>query len=173
MSMELASPQLMEFSGLAWDEDEKRLYALSDRGFVTHLRPVFENEQLVDIQLIAKYTLKDTGGKDLSHKYADSEGITLLNANNGKPDDTEFIISFERVPRIIRYTTTGDFIAKEPIKNSLNEISHYAGANNSLEAITLHKQFGIITGPERPLINSKDNQLSLYTGQQGMALHPA
>ena len=33
-------------SGIAWDEDESRLYALSDRGSLFHLRPTFDNDTL-------------------------------------------------------------------------------------------------------------------------------
>ena len=32
-----------QLSGLAWDDDDGILYAISDRGFLFHLQPVFEN----------------------------------------------------------------------------------------------------------------------------------
>ena len=155
--------KLMEFSGLAWDEDENLLYALSDRGYVIHLRPTFKDTVLTDINFIADYPLKNKQGKNLVHKHADSEGLALLNSNNGKKNDTELIVSFERIPRIIHYTVTGDFISKEPINNVLNDIQNYSSPNKSLEAITVQPQYKFITGPERPLVNSKKNQLALYT----------
>lgn len=153
---------LMEFSGLAWDHDQNLLYALSDRGYITHLKPIFKNGQLSNVQLLAYYKLKDRNGKALTGKSSDSEGLALLNSRNKKTDDTEFIISFERIPRIIQYTTDGDFISEKQINNSLKDITNYSGANKALEAITLHEKYNIITGPERPLKQTADHSLSLH-----------
>ena len=155
--------QLAEFSGLAWDHDQNLLYALSDRGYLIHLQPIFDKDKLVNVELEAYYLLKDVHGKNLVHKFADSEGLALVNSNNNKQNDTELIVSFERVPRIIRYTVDGDFISNTPIHNVLNNIQNYSSPNKALEAITTHDKFKVITGPERPLVNSAQNVLSLYT----------
>jgi hypothetical protein len=154
---------LMEFSALAWDNDEQQLILLSDRGFIVHTKPEFENDRFIDLDFIAYHYLKDIKGKKLRHKSADSEGLALMNSNNGIQGDTELIISFERKPRIIQFSSTGKFIAKHSLNNPLSDINNYAGANKALEAITLHNTFNIITGPERPLNASKNNQLSLHT----------
>ena len=154
---------LMEFSGLAWANDEQQLILLSDRGYVVHTKPEFENNRFVDLDFIAYHHLEDTKGKKLRHKSADSEGLALINSNNGIHGDTELIISFERKPRIIQFSNTGQFIAKHSLNNPLSDINNYAGANKALEAITLHSSFSIITGPERPLQVSNSNQLSLHT----------
>jgi hypothetical protein len=154
---------LMEFSGLAWDHDQNSLIILSDRGFIIHTKPIFSNERLVDLKLLSYNLLKDEKGKPLKYKAADSEGLALMNSKNNIPGDTELIVSFERKNRILRYTTNGEFISKYPLNNDLDKISNYAGANKALEAITLHPQFNIITGPERPLKNTSNNLLSLHT----------
>ncbi|MFT5395461.1 MAG: hypothetical protein ACI85N_000646 [Gammaproteobacteria bacterium] len=154
---------LMEFSGLAWDHDQKQLIILSDRSFIIHTTPIFENDRLVDITLNSYHFLKDKNGKKLKHKFSDSEGLALNNAKNKIDGDTELIISFERKPRIIKFTTEGNPISQYPLANNLNDIKNYAGANKSLEAITLHPKFKIITGPERPLKKSSDIGLSLHT----------
>lgn len=153
---------LMEFSGLAWDKDEKTLIILSDRGFLIHTRPIFNNGHLDKLKLLSYHYLRDANGKKLSGDFADSEGLALLNANNNIKGDTELIVSFERQPRIIQYKHNGEFLSKHPIKNVLNNIANYEGANKSLEAITLHKHFKMITGPERPLLNSDNDYLFLY-----------
>src|SRR5512143_619940 len=41
---------LHELSGLAWDEDAGLLYAVSDKGLLFHLRPVFSDDRLSDVQ---------------------------------------------------------------------------------------------------------------------------
>lgn len=154
---------LMEFSALAWDNDEQQLILLSDRGFIVATKPEFKKGRFVDLDFMSYHHLKDKKGKKLRHKSADSEGLALINSNNDVKGDTELIVSFERKPRIIQYSTTGQFISKHPLNNSLSDIKNYIGANKALEAITLHNTFNIITGPERPLRASNNNQLSLHT----------
>src|SRR5438105_6439054 len=41
-----------QLSGLAWDDDDEILYAISDKGFLFHLRPVIENDTLVRVTLL-------------------------------------------------------------------------------------------------------------------------
>ena len=154
---------LMEFSGLAWDHDQKQLIILSDRGFIIHTTPIFENNRLIDLTLNSYHFLKDKNGKKLKHKFSDSEGLALNNANNDIDNDTELIVSFERKPRIIKFTIEGNHISQYPLANNLSDIKNYSSANKSLEAITFHPKFNIITGPERPLKNESDIRLSLHT----------
>jgi len=154
---------LMEFSGLAWDHDEKVLIILSDRGFIIHAKPIFNGEKLMDIELLSYHHLEDANGKRLANKANDSEGLALINSKNNKINDTELLVSFERQPRITRYTINGKFISNKLINNALDDISNYAGSNKALEAITLHNQYNIVTGPERPLVDSSNNKLSLHT----------
>jgi hypothetical protein len=152
-----------EFSGLAWDHDENRLIILSDRGFIINAKPVFKNDQLIDVESLSVQHLKDANGNKLKHKAADSEGLALKGSNNNKQGDTELIVSFERKPRIVQYTSKGELIAEKTINNELNNITNYAGENKGMEAVTLHNTFNIITGPERPLRSSQNNLLSFHT----------
>ncbi len=154
---------LVEFSGLAWDHDQNALIILSDRGFVIHVDPIFKGDKLIDVELLSYHHLKDAHGRKLVYTAADSEGLALNNSKNNIKDDTELIISFERQPRIVHFTVDGEFISNSPINNALNDITNFAGTNKALEAITLHNQFNIITGPERPLDASTNNLLSLHT----------
>jgi hypothetical protein len=155
------STRLIELSGIAWDQDQQNLIILSDRGFIIHTKPIFINDELHNIELLSHHQLKDADGKELKFPKNDSEGLALINSKNNIDDDTELVISFERKPRIVRYTTDGTFISYEPIKNDLNKIKNYKSSNKALEAVTLHKQYNIITGPERPL--DSNNALSLHT----------
>ncbi|MBL1142452.1 MAG: hypothetical protein HND53_10510 [Proteobacteria bacterium] len=154
--------RLVELSGIAWDHDEQSLIVLSDRGVIIHTKPVFNKNELIDLNLLSLHPLLDVDGKKLKHKFTDSEGVALINSRNNRYNDTELLISFERKPRIIRYTTEGKFILKETINNNLNDIDNYQSQNKALEAITLHDQFNIITAPERPL-DHNNNLLSLHS----------
>lgn len=152
--------RLMEFSGIAWDNDEQSLLLLSDRGFIVHSKPVFTGNKLTDLSFIAYHRLLDKKGKALRYKPSDSEGLALINSNNNRNNDTELLISFERIPRVLRYTTDGKFLSQETISNELNNIKNYKSENKSMEAITTHKQYRIITGPEQAL--DKNDSLSLH-----------
>src|SRR5690606_10636385 len=85
--------KIHELSGLAWDEDEGLLYALSDNGYVLHLRPVFDNGKLVDVLFINGYSLQDKNKRPLRYKESDSEGISVKNGNNSNPGDSRLIVS--------------------------------------------------------------------------------
>ena len=155
--------KIAELSGLGWDEDEQILYVLSDNGYILHLRPRFNQGNLVDILLLDGYSLHDSKGRILKYKASDSEGIALQNSDNGIRDDTVILVSFERIPRIIRYTTTGTYIDSIPLPGKLANIQNYASENKSLEAIAIHPEFGIITGAERPLQNESGDQIFIYS----------
>ena len=156
---------LSEYSGLAWDEDEQLLHALSDRAHIISLKPTFLEKHIKSVELVNYIRLKNELGKHLKGIKADSEGLLLEKNDNRIKADTEFIISFERQPRIERYSIQGDLIKSEEINPDLNIVSNYQGENKSLEAITKHEKYGYIYGPEKQLINTNDNELHIYNSQ--------
>ncbi|RKZ88810.1 MAG: esterase-like activity of phytase family protein [Candidatus Parabeggiatoa sp. nov. 1] len=149
---------LTELSGLVWDEDEKRLYALSDNGSLFHLRPIINNNTLTDIKVLYAYWLLNNKGERLQSR--DSEGLAILNGNNGVAGDTELVISFERQPRVARFspqgTPLGDYTLPAPLQN----IENYYSSNKALEAVTVHPRLGILLAPEWPL-KQKNQEYSL------------
>ena len=156
-----------ELSGLAWDEDEKLLYALSDKGYILHLRPVFSGQELTDILLLDGFYLKDEKGNRLRWKQADSEGLDILLSNNGKHDDSTLLVCFERIPRVIKFSPNGQFIEEIKLPELIQDINNYQSENRSLEAITSHPGLDIILGLENSLKKEDHNQLNIYsiTGQ--------
>ncbi len=143
-------PALAELSGLAWDEDEQTLLAISDQGRILHLAPVFQTGRLGQVNLLAWYPLKDNHGKPLRGSWRDAEGLTLENSNNGIQGDSRLIISFERHHRIERYLPDGTWQDPIALPHILNQPGFQPKNNRSLEAVTRHPQLGIITGPEYP-----------------------
>ncbi|MCZ6892477.1 MAG: esterase-like activity of phytase family protein [Gammaproteobacteria bacterium] len=155
--------ELHELSGLAWAADEKTLYAVSDAGFVAHLRPHFHDGNLIRVYLDAIHPLLGPDGTPVAKRLADAEGLVARNARNGIRDDTELIISFEMAPRIVHYTPRGEYLRETALPLPLREPDRYSARNRELEALTEHDEFGLITGPERPLKNAHQSMITLYS----------
>ena len=154
-----------ELSDLAWDADEQLLYAVSDQGYLLHLQPVFDNDILVDVLLYGKHNLHSSSGTRLQGDDADTEGLDIINGNNGINGDSELVVSFEVKPRIERYTPHGNYLGSHTLPAELASISNYQSRNKALESVTIHPQYGIITAPERPLKNTVDGTFTLYSLQ--------
>lgn len=144
-------------SGLAWDDDDQRLYTISDRGVVFGMRPVFRNDRLVDVALLSANVLIDPlTHKPVKWRRSDSEGLDILNGRNGRKGDAELVISFEGDPRIARYRPDGRFIDEVALAKSLRETKNYR-YNRMLESVCAHPREGILTTPEIPL-NGQDGK---------------
>lgn len=158
---------LAGISDLGWDDDEQILYALSDLGRVFHLRPLLQDQRLVDVEIINVYPLQDVKGKRLVKPWKDAEGLTLRNAANGIKGDSELIVCFEVKQRIRRYTSTGKRLGEYPLPPDLRNINDFVNPNISLEAITLHPQRGLLIAPEWPLKGGFRNEVRIYSGADG------
>lgn len=141
-----------QLSGLAWDDDEGILYALSDKGFLFHLQPVFRNGALTGLKLLKTVHLRELGSnKPLRWGNADSEGLEVLHGRNGRKGDAELLVSFERLPRIVRYRPDGSAIAEYPLPAPINDAGNYQSPNKMLESVCQDPRLGILTVPELPL----------------------
>ena len=141
-----------QLSGLAWDDDDGILYAISDKGFLFHLQPIFENGVLTGLNLLKAVHLRELGsGKPLKGTRADCEGLDILHGRNGRKGDAELIISFERFPRIVRYRPDGYAISEYPLSAPLNDARMYQDPNEMLESVCVDSKLGILTVPEVPL----------------------
>jgi hypothetical protein len=138
-------------SGLAWDEDEGLLYAVSDQGKLFHLRPIFDDEKLVDVEIVTAYPLRNAKGRALKGPWADAEGLIVVNGDNGIAGDGFLIVSFERRPRLWRFSPRGEALKTEPLPAGLDEASRYQDPNKALESIALDDRWGLLTAPELPL----------------------
>lgn len=147
----IAGVRLVELSDLAWDEDEKVLYAVSDRGALFWLRPIFRNGMLADLHVLRAFPLLDSAGQRLKGRQADAEGMDILYGDNARLGDTELVISFERDPRIVFYRPNATFIGEQSLPPALVDIRAYDSQNHALESLALMSRLGIVTAPEYPL----------------------
>jgi hypothetical protein len=152
-----------ELSGQAWDEDEQILYAISDEGLLYHLKVTITDNILTDAKITSAFQLKDINGLPLRGKYSDSEGLSIINGNNGKKGDAELVISFENKPRITRYSTQGEIIGKVKIPRKISKRKYFRHKNKALEGVTVHPKYGILTAAEYPLKSHKLTEQTIYS----------
>ena len=157
-------PALAEISGLAWDQDEQLLHAVTDRGWLLQLRPEFRDGRLIGADLVARLRLLDRRGRKLRKPLRDAEGVAIENGANGIHGDTRLLISFEGRPRIERYRPDGRPTGPVELPLPLQDPGRYRHPNNGLEALTLHPRFGLISGPE---FSADDAPIGLFGTRGG------
>jgi hypothetical protein len=162
-SFKFDSIPVYELSGIAWDKDEQLLYAVSDEGLLYHLKPTLKDNKLSDMEVVFATQLKDINGLALTGKYDDSEGLALINNSNGKKGDTELVISFEKKPRISRYSTIGQKLASIKTPKYLHKKKYFRHKNKALESVAIHPKYGVITAAERPLSKYPITQQTIYS----------
>jgi len=158
-----------ELSGLAWDEDEQLLYAVSDKGNVFHFRLKLEGNALVACEPVSAAALADPEAKASPSTRFNAEGLTVQNASNGKSGDTMLVVSLESDrARIIRFSPAGVALGELPVPSPLDDPSKYrkGKATQGLEAVAYHPEHGLMTAPESPLPGRPDNLHTLYAGDR-------
>jgi hypothetical protein len=154
--------RLSQLSGLAWDDDDQVLYALSDKGYLFHLAPEFQNDTLVNVRLLKAVALEDPKtGKPL--KRGDTEGLDIISGRNGRRGDAELLVSFERSPRIVRYRPDGKASGDVGLPPPLTDPKHYASANRMLESVCHDETFGVLTAAEEPLADDTEGMARLFS----------
>ncbi len=150
-----------ELSGLAWDADEKLLYAVSDGGVLHHFRLQLEGEKITAIEHIFSSPLvAPTGGKTVTN----AEGLAALNGDDGNPGNSELLVAFEDGPAIARFTPQGQWIADVALPAPLADAKNYAKKNSRLESVAVDKTHGVLTAPERPLRGEPETLHKIYAG---------
>lgn len=159
-SVSVDGARLSQLSDLAWDERAGLLYAISDKGFLFHLRPVLRDGVLVDVALVRALRLRELeDGEPLRDRRIDAEGLELLRAGAA----AELLVSFERFPRVVRYRPDGRALGQEPLPAPLVERDAYASSNRMLESLCRDPDFGVLTAPEKPLAGETAGYTRLFS----------
>lgn len=161
-SLRVDGLRFSQLSALAWDDDKGLLYALSDKGGLFHLRPVLEDGLLTGLRLMRAVPLRGTDGKPLAGQRADAEGMDIVNGRNGRKGDAELVVSFERIPRIVRFRPDGRALREHPLAAALADPKAYRGANSMLEAACVDERLGILTVPEEPLRGEREGRTRIF-----------
>jgi hypothetical protein len=161
---------IVEVSDLAWDKDTQTLYAISDNGYLYTLKLSINKGKLTQAKITKAVKLLGKNKKPLKGSQNDPEGLSIKNHNNGNKSDAELIISFEGNSRIERFNTRGQYLGKVKIPNKLTKKKSYRHPNKTLESVTLHPRYGVITASELPLKSSPKKAQTLYS-QNGKEWH--
>jgi hypothetical protein len=165
--------RLSQLSGLAWDDDEGILYAISDKGGLFHLQPLFEGDVLTGIKLLRALPLRELGSdKPLRGWRIDSEGLDIVNGRNGRRHDAELLISLERVPQIMRYRPDGYAIGRHASSAPIKEAGLFRDPNKMLESVCLDSANGVLTMPETPLKNEHEGYNRIFSTAGASWLYP-
>ena len=158
--------EITELSGLAWDEDEQLLYAVSDKGRVYHFKLELENDLIKSVKPVFGAKLRNVKGKKLKKWRRDAEGLMVWNANNGKKGDTQLIISLEGDPRIVRFTPKGKAIVNVAVPKPLRDRQNLRKSNSGLESVTYHAKHGFMTAPEQSIKGQPKNLHTVYSAKK-------
>lgn len=151
--------RISELSGLAWDADEQLLYAVSDLGHIIHFKVTVSGNRITALEAVHFGPLSLKVG---SEKFADTEDLVAINANNGKKGDTEIAVVFEDGPAAARFTAAGEFIETIPLPAPLVDPDAYRQVNQRLESIALTPGHGFVMGPQTPLVGEPRKYHTLY-----------
>lgn len=154
--------RIAEFSGLAWDEDEQLLYAVSDGGVLHHFRIRLDGSRIAEIQSVFSAPLATKAGAGSGKAATNAEGLATVNGNNGKQSDTELLIAFEDGPAIARFTSRGERIDDIALPGPLADEKQYSKKNSRLEAVAFDERHGMLTAPERPLQGQPEDRHTLF-----------
>jgi hypothetical protein len=91
-----------------------------------------------------------------------AEGLTLIDADNGKRGDTQLLVTIENGQRLLRFTPQGRALGVVALPPPLTDPGNYRGSNNGLEAVTVHPRHGLRRAPQRALRGSPAQQHALY-----------
>src|SRR5690606_36575725 len=97
-------------------------------------------------------------------RHADAEGLALVRAGG----ETELLVGFERVPRIVRFRPDGRALGPLPLTARLEDPEAYAHANRTLGSLCHDPDFAVLTVPEKPLVGEETGYTRLY-GLAGMS----
>ena len=143
--------RISELSGLAWDADEQRLYAISDRGVLFRFGVTLGTNGQLEVDPIAASRLAAPPGST----GVDAEGLAVTGADDGIRGNSELLVATEGQPRVIRYTLAGEPLGTLELPDGLDDPERFRRSNAMLEAVALHPAHGLLVAAEAPLAGDR------------------
>lgn len=149
-------------SGLAWDEHRQLLYAISDLGYLYHLKLSLKAGNLVDAKVIYAVPIQGMAPDPRGRGQPDTEGLALHH-DDEHPDHDELLISFEGTPQINAYDLKGHWLRAYQLPSPYEHIDAYQDPNQELESVIVHPRLGILSAAEFPLRQAPADRIDIFT----------
>jgi len=140
-----------EISDIAYHPKSKKLYMVSDEGKLFTFKVSFSTKIDSLTPLDAVKLTKKSGKK----WQRDSEGMTL--DKKGR-----LFISFEGKAKVGHFNSKGQMVKKYRLPKQLRDPKNYRSRNKSLEALTWHYKYGLLTATEWPLEEDNKKRQTIY-----------
>jgi Esterase-like activity of phytase len=135
--------ELRGLSGLAWDDDEGWLVAVTDHGVLQRWQIDLEGGHMAAVVLL--------GLARLDGPRVDAESLCLLHASNGQRGDTRLRVADERRFELIELGYDARVQARSALPPALAAARSQADDNRGVEAIECHPRHGLLAAPQRPI----------------------
>jgi len=143
-----------EISDLAYDQNNKRLYFVSDEGKLFVFDALL-GEKIEKLKAISGVELVKNSGKKFKRWRRDSEGLTIDNKG-------ELYVSFEGKAKIGKFGQDGRMLKEYALPQKLVDPKNYRSRNKSLEALAWHPAHGLLTAAEWPLKQKHKKKQTIY-----------
>ncbi len=160
-----AGNKVEELSGLAWDADERLLYAVSDDGILFHIRFAGNLGPGLKAAVVKAVTLD--GGKA---NLRNAEGLESINGANGIKGDGRLLVAFEDGPALQVHAPDGSLVQAVAVPLPLQDAAHYQTSNDGIESVAIGDEQGVIVAPELPLLSLPLDQHTIY-GSRGRTIN--
>ena len=151
---EISGLKFSEISDVTYDLNGKKLYLLSDEGILFVFEASF-SEKIETLNGPSGMTLAKKEGKKFKKWRHDSEGLALDNKGH-------LYVSFEGRAKVGKFNQKGEMVKKYTLPKKLRDPKNYRSRNKSLEALTWHPRYGLLTAAEWPLKNKQKKDQTVY-----------
>jgi hypothetical protein len=151
---EIGGLKFSEISDLAYDLKEKKLYLVSDEGKLFVFDASFANK-IETLSPVSSVKLVKNNGEKFKKWRKDSEGLALDNKGH-------LYVSFEGRAKIGRFDKKGRMVKQYTLPKKLINPKNYRSRNKSLEALTWHPKYGLLTAAEWPLKEKHKKDQTVY-----------
>ncbi len=151
---EISGLKFSEISDVTYDQTEKKLYLLSDEG-ILFVFEAFFSDRIETLNAVRGMTLAKKEGKKFKKWRHDSEGLALDNKGH-------LYVSFEGRAKVGKFNQKGEMVKKYTLPKKLRDPKNYRSRNKSLEALTWHPRYGLLTAAEWPLKNKQKKDQTVY-----------
>lgn len=147
--------KVLELSGLAYDQQNKRLHAVSDKGRLFSFTLDVSGNKIAKLEPVSGHTLVDAKGAAMRDQGFNAEDIAL-------DKDGTFVIVSEAGPRISRFDASGKWQEDLTVPVALRDPAAQRSDKDGLESVALHPKLGLLTAPEEPLAGQTRTTHTLY-----------